>query len=70
MKISADVLADYIALPGNPRDLRTLLDDLGIEVKRHDADTGILTLELLANRGDHHCYTGTVSYTHLRAHET
>ena len=58
MKISADVLADYIALPENPRDLRTLLDDLGIEVKRHDTDTGMLTLELLANRGDHHCYTG------------
>jgi len=58
VKISAGVLAHYIALPENPRDLRTLLDDLGIEVKRHDAETGMLTLELLANRGDHHCYTG------------
>ena len=45
MKISADVLADYIALPGNPRDQRTVLEDLGIEGKRHDADTGMLTHE-------------------------
>ncbi|HXK16168.1 MAG TPA: phenylalanine--tRNA ligase subunit beta, partial [Polyangiaceae bacterium] len=43
-----------------PKALRKLLDDLGIEVKRLDvqATDALLTLELLANRGDHHCYAG------------
>ena len=35
-----------------------LLDDIGIEVKRHDVERDAFTVELLANRGDHHCYVG------------
>ncbi|MCK6514177.1 phenylalanine--tRNA ligase subunit beta [Myxococcota bacterium] len=57
MKISVDVLRRYTALPDSLRQTRLLLDDLGLEVKRLNAD-GHLTLELLANRGDHHCYEG------------
>ena len=58
MKISTSVLQQYITLPSDGRDVRNLLDDIGVEVKRHDIETGKLTLELLANRGDHHCYAG------------
>jgi phenylalanyl-tRNA synthetase beta chain len=60
MKISAAVLRDYTELPESPRELRDLLDDLGLEVKRQEDWEGTLrlTLELLANRGDHHCYAG------------
>ncbi|MCB9760592.1 MAG: phenylalanine--tRNA ligase subunit beta [Alphaproteobacteria bacterium] len=57
MKIHADVLGQYTALPESLDDLRHLLDDVGIEVKRGDGQGGF-TLELLANRGDHHCYEG------------
>ncbi|MCK6520143.1 phenylalanine--tRNA ligase subunit beta [Myxococcota bacterium] len=57
MKISVDVLRRYTALPETLRQVRLLLDDLGLEVKRLSPD-GQLTLELLANRGDHHCYEG------------
>ncbi len=60
MKIHRAVLARFVDLPpeivDSPRGLRDLLDDLGIEVKRLDGD--VLTLELLANRGDHHAYLG------------
>jgi phenylalanyl-tRNA synthetase beta chain len=61
MKISANVLKRFCAgTPAEPKVLRRLLDDLGIEVKRLDVQDGDarLTLELLANRGDHHCYAG------------
>ena len=61
MKISANVLRRFCAgTPTEPKALRRLLDDLGIEVKRLDAQgaDALLTLELLANRGDHHCYAG------------
>ena len=58
MKISADVLGRFIKLPSSGRALRDLLDDIGLEVKKHDTETGRFTLELLANRGDHHCYIG------------
>ena len=58
MKISATILQQYVELPSSGRDLRMLLDDIGIEVKRHDEAVGHFTLELLANRGDHHCYQG------------
>jgi phenylalanyl-tRNA synthetase beta chain len=57
MKIHVDVLRRYTALPDSLRQVRLLLDDLGLEVKRLNVD-GHLTLELLANRGDHHCYEG------------
>ena len=61
MKISANVLRRFCAgVPQEPKALRKLLDDLGIEVKRMDVQgaDAQLTLELLANRGDHHCYAG------------
>lgn len=61
MKISANVLRRFCAgTPAEPKALRKLLDDLGIEVKRLDLQPkdALLTLELLANRGDHHCYAG------------
>ena len=61
MKISANVLKRFCAgVPAEPKALRRLLDDLGVEVKRLDvqASDALLTLELLANRGDHHCYAG------------
>lgn len=60
MRIAAEILAQYTDLPDDPRALRPLLDDLGLEVKRVE-QTGlgpVYTLELLANRGDHHCYAG------------
>ncbi|HVY28121.1 MAG TPA: phenylalanine--tRNA ligase subunit beta [Polyangiaceae bacterium] len=61
MKISANVLRRFCAgVPQEAKALRRLLDDLGIEVKRMDVQgaDALLTLELLANRGDHHCYAG------------
>ena len=61
MKLSQNLLTRYIAgLPSDPRVLRNLLDDTGLEVKRVEKTTSdvIFTLELLANRGDHHCYAG------------
>ena len=61
MKLSQTLLTRYIAgLPSDPRELRSLLDDTGLEVKRveHTDSDVIYTLELLANRGDHHCYAG------------
>jgi phenylalanyl-tRNA synthetase beta chain len=61
MKISAKVLRRFCSgVPQDAKALRKLLDDLGVEVKRQDLQAGdaLLTLELLANRGDHHCYAG------------
>ena len=58
MKINADTLRRFIEIPEDGRATRMLLDDIGIEVKRHDTSTNKFTLELLANRGDHHCYVG------------
>ncbi len=61
MKISANVLTRFCAgTPLEPKALRRLLDDLGVEVKRLDVQgaDALFTLELLANRGDHHCYAG------------
>ena len=60
MKLSLDHLRRYTAFPAEPRAARELLDDVGVEVKRLDAtEQGpVVTLELLANRGDHHCYAG------------
>ncbi|MEQ1565441.1 MAG: phenylalanine--tRNA ligase subunit beta [Myxococcota bacterium] len=61
MKIASDVLRRWVDLPEDPHELRQLLDLCGLEVKRveplADGATGF-TLELLANRGDHHCYEG------------
>ncbi|MFT7517978.1 MAG: phenylalanyl-tRNA synthetase beta chain, partial [Kiritimatiellia bacterium] len=60
MKIRTSVLSRYIDIPKSTRDLRDLLDDVGLEVKRTEQLPGDLsiTLELLANRGDHHSYSG------------
>ena len=61
MKISARILERFCAgTPSEPKALRRLLDDVGVEVKRLEmqGSDAVLTLELLANRGDHHCYAG------------
>jgi phenylalanyl-tRNA synthetase beta chain len=61
MKISAKVLRRFCSgVPADAKALRKLLDDVGVEVKRLEQQPGdaLLTLELLANRGDHHCYAG------------
>jgi phenylalanyl-tRNA synthetase beta chain len=60
MNISSNVLRRYIEIPSEARELRGLLDDIGVEVKRLHEQGGdmILGVELLANRGDHHCYAG------------
>jgi phenylalanyl-tRNA synthetase beta chain len=68
MRIRRSVLARFVEVPREGRALRDLLDDLGLEVKRLDelpGDLG-LTLELLANRGDHHCYAGLAREVHGR----
>lgn len=57
MRIARSILARFVDVPAG-RALRALLDDLGIEVKRMSPDGETLTLELLANRGDHHGYDG------------
>ncbi|MFT4626574.1 MAG: phenylalanyl-tRNA synthetase beta chain [Myxococcota bacterium] len=57
MKIGTDVLRRFVDLPRDEHDIRDLLDDVGVEVKRAPGD-GQLTVELLANRGDHYCYEG------------
>lgn len=60
MKLARDVLERFTDLPTDNRELRLLLDDVGIEVKKIEDGEGPLTfsVELLANRGDHHCYAG------------
>jgi len=61
VKVSVDVLRRYTALPVEQAELKVLLEDVGLEVKRSDAHAQagtVLTLELLANRGDHHAYEG------------
>jgi phenylalanyl-tRNA synthetase beta chain len=61
VKVSVDVLRRYTALPVGAAELKALLEDVGLEVKRTDVHPHagtVLTLELLANRGDHHAYEG------------
>ena len=59
MKIVIDALRSWVDLPEDDA-LRSLFDDVGLEVKRaHTTPLGLVfTLELLANRGDHRCYAG------------
>ena len=57
MKISIPVLRRFTDLPDTELAVRDLLDDVGVEVKRADGAGG-LTVELLANRGDHYAYDG------------
>lgn len=60
MKISIALLKNYIEIPVGPADLVDLFEDIGLEVKRQEksGNDTVLTLELLANRGDLHAYTG------------
>ena len=60
MNLSLNVLKRHIDIQQTPVELRHLLDDIGIEVKRMEEaeDDIVYGLELLANRGDHHCYVG------------
>ena len=60
MNLSLNVLKRHIDIQQTPVELRHLLDDIGIEVKRLEENDGdiVYGLELLANRGDHHCYMG------------
>lgn len=60
MKISVNSLRQYIELPDDIDQIRDLMEDVGLEVKRSEInpDDVTFTLELLANRGDHHCYAG------------
>ena len=60
MRISAKHLRQYCSerLPSDSHELRELLDDVGIEVKRVEDDGAAFAVELLANRGDHRCYAG------------
>ncbi|MCB9665510.1 MAG: phenylalanine--tRNA ligase subunit beta [Alphaproteobacteria bacterium] len=60
MRTSLDVLRRFVDLPADPAAARVLLDEVGLEVKRIDPDRpGVpVTLELLANRGDHHGHVG------------
>lgn len=64
MKLSLSVLRRFVALPASADEVRDLLDDVGVEVKRADGD--LFTVELLANRGDHHCYEGVAREVSLR----
>lgn len=60
MRITLDTLRRFTDLPQDVREARRLLDEVGLEVKRIDPEgAGVpVTLELLANRGDHHAYVG------------
>lgn len=60
MRITRSILARFTEVPREARALRDLLDDVGLEVKRLEEVPGdiAMTLELLANRGDHHGYRG------------
>ena len=60
MNISLNVLRRHIMVAFTPVRFRHLLDDLGVEVKRMEESENdvVYGLELLANRGDHHCYVG------------
>lgn len=56
MKLSRALLDKVIELPSRDvAELRQLLDDLGLEVKNieGEGDAALLTIETLANRGDH-----------------
>lgn len=61
MKIGLSVLRRFVELPEPFHEVRRWMDRVGLEVKRAAPDAphgGGMTLELLANRGDHHCYEG------------
>lgn len=68
MHTSLAVISRYTVLPECSRAARRLLDEVGIEVKRIDHSMpGVpITVELLANRGDHYCVTGLAREVHGR----
>lgn len=68
MHIRLDVLNRYTTLPADTAAARELLDDVGLEVKAIQPELpGVpVTLELLANRGDHRCYVGLAREIHGR----
>lgn len=68
MKISINSLKQMISgLPNDTNALQNLFDDVGLEVKHVEQGSDLVfTLELLANRGDHHCYTGVARELYAR----
>jgi phenylalanyl-tRNA synthetase beta chain len=60
VKILLEQLRTHIDLPESPREVRELLDDVGIEVKTMETKPQgtVYNVELLANRGDHYSYAG------------
>lgn len=73
MKVSLNGLLGYITptglqFPADWGQLHNLLEDIGLEVKRVEQLESdiVFTLELLANRGDHHCYVGLARELHIR----
>ncbi|MFV2120348.1 phenylalanine--tRNA ligase beta subunit-related protein, partial [Streptomyces sp. Act-28] len=61
MRVNLSLLRRYRPeLPASARSACEVLEDVGIEVKRlQETPQGdVATLELLADRGDHHCYAG------------
>ena len=63
MKFSKKILETFVKLPkdesrrnGSEGGWQDLMADVGLEIKSVDGD--IFNLELLANRGDHYCYSG------------
>jgi len=68
MKVSVNLLRQFIDLPSDWEVVRDAMEDAGLEVKRAEPtnDDVIFTLELLANRGDHHSYQGIARELHGR----
>jgi phenylalanyl-tRNA synthetase beta chain len=68
VRVGLDVLRRFVDLPADAHQVRVLLDECGLEVKRveHDGVDTCFTLELLANRGDHYCYEGLARELHGR----
>jgi phenylalanyl-tRNA synthetase beta chain len=66
MHLTLDLLRRFTPLPEAPAAARARLDAVGLEVKRLDASKpGVaVTLELLANRGDHHALVGLARELH------
>jgi phenylalanyl-tRNA synthetase beta chain len=60
VKFLLEHLRTHIDLPESPREVRELLDDVGIEVKTAETTKlgTVFNVELLANRGDHYAYDG------------
>lgn len=68
MKFLVEHLRTFIDLPPSTHDVRELLDEVGIEVKSVDVNSigTVVSVELLANRGDHYSYEGIARETRGR----